>query len=123
MGGSNAIRRLTEVVKYLRDEVNPDLALSMLLGFLLVCQKEGITQTELGERLGLTSGAISRMCKILGKFQVKEEREDGTVEKVTKGLGLILLSPDIYERRRMAAWLTSRGKEVRDELEKLIHCS
>lgn len=121
MGGSNGIRRLTEVVEYLRNEVHHDLALSMLLGFLLVCQKEGITQTELGERLGLTSGAISRMCKLLGKYQVKEEQPDGAVERVIKGLDLILLSPDIYERRRMAAWLTRRGKEVKAELEKILH--
>ncbi|MGE5552990.1 MAG: MarR family winged helix-turn-helix transcriptional regulator [Betaproteobacteria bacterium] len=111
----SALDRLFSVVAYLRRNLHPDFALPQLHIFLLVCQRPGITQTEIEEALGMPHGSVSRNVKMLSRFNVPENGEI-----VQMGYGLVRTEPDLTERRRNAVWLTQRGEEVRDELIRLM---
>lgn len=81
----------------------------------MVAMDEGITQHEISKRLDMFTGTVSRNMKILGEYDVIEHGE-----VVTKGYGLIEQKPHRLERRRMACYLTKRGRELKAEIIKIM---
>lgn len=111
------INKIFDVIEYIRKNVYTDLALPQLTIYLLVCLKEGVTQTEISNELNMPQGSVSRNLKILSKYF--EETEDG--KKEIRGYDLVRLEPDLEERRRLAVFLTKRGKAVKDEILNLLN--
>lgn len=103
--------RLLKVVRFLRQEIDGEMQLQQLELLLTVALQEGITSPELIESLHVSNAAVSRNLKIYSRYSDKGEE---------KGHGLFELKPDMFERRRLAVFLTTRGKEVISNIEKRL---
>jgi DNA-binding MarR family transcriptional regulator len=77
---------------------------------------EGVTIYEISKKLLMSSGAASRNTKMLSEYM---ESKPGKSD-VKKGYNLIQTRPDLHERRRLALFLTSKGKRVKKELERIL---
>lgn len=108
----DALNTLDRALTYIRREVHPDIAMSHLHVYLKVCQRDGITMPEVMESLGMTTGVISRSVKKLSRYI----ETDRLGNRVICGYDLVRTEPDLIERRRMAIYLTDKGKEVREGL-------
>jgi DNA-binding MarR family transcriptional regulator len=109
------IESLFKAVSYIRENINPDFALPQLAIFLRVAQTEGITQTELSEQLSMPQGSMSRNIKQLSKYY-----DEIGGEKVMAGYDLVRVEPDLVERRRLAVYLTEKGKKVINALQSIV---
>lgn len=108
--------RLERAMQYLRTEVDAEMPAQQVVILLTVCKEEGITQHALGERLGMLGGSVSRNVKSLSQFAVRGA--SGNLE--LKGAGLLDTRPDQEYRLRMAVFLTPKGKEVIEQLNRII---
>lgn len=98
--------RLTKLITFVRDKISKDFAIPQLHLFLLICEKEGITQPELAKRASMPQATVSRNVRALAKAYNKETEQ-------IEGYDLVDVKPDLYERRRLACFLTEKGKAVR----------
>jgi DNA-binding MarR family transcriptional regulator len=98
------IKRLRDAVRYLREHVSPTVGLQFLIVFLEVAVNEGVTEHELIQLTGIGTGTISR-----------------NVNQVVHKYGLISTSYHATEYRRVACYLTPRGKKVRDDLLRILY--
>jgi len=98
------IERLSKCLSFVRNEINSDMALPQLAILLQVHMEEGITMVTLAKRLNMPQGSVSRNLKALGQWM--EHGRD------LKGYNLIDLKPDLYDRKRLACFLSPHGKEV-----------
>jgi DNA-binding MarR family transcriptional regulator len=80
------------------------------LEILLLCYlQQGITQTEISQRLNMPQASVSRNCLKLGRKAAKDPQ--GRFKVV--GAGLVQMREDeIYDSRRHAVWLTDAGKKL-----------
>lgn len=110
--------RLTRLNDFCRKEVNSEWPIQHMRVFLEIVANhpEGINQTELAERLDMSQPVISRACKALGQIG---KVIDG--EKVLVGPGLVYTTPDPFEARRMRVYLTPRGVEIADSMERILN--
>ena len=115
MGKQSNLYQLYKALMHIRTDVDPDMPIQQLLIFLEVCLQEGITMTELGEHLDMPSGTVSRNVKVMSKYVV-----DNGHKKEIKGADLFVLQRDLEERRRLGAYLTTKGKRVETELLKIL---
>lgn len=109
------IDRLEKALYYIRKEINEEIPVQQLLLFLVVAKENGITQHAISTRLGMPAGSVSRNVKMLSQWA---ERRDGNL--VIKGYNLFDTRPDIEYRNRMAVFLTPRGFEVLEALDKIF---
>ncbi len=112
------VKNLSRVISYIRERVNPDMALSQIDLFLQVALRndEGVTMRDMENILNVSQGAVSRNVKMLSKFFETDEKGN----KVLAGYDLVTVTPDLEDRRRMALYLTDRGKEVIRDLTNLL---
>lgn len=103
--GLETMAKFEKMIGAVRELVSPDFAISQLHLFLAVCQEDGITQTELAKRLGMPQATVSRNIIALGTSYNKKTGQLG-------GYGLVDSRPDLYERRRLACFLTEKGKKL-----------
>jgi DNA-binding MarR family transcriptional regulator len=107
--------KLEEALSYIRSEVGSDFACSQFHILVVVASRAGITQHELGLKLNMLHGTVSRNIRALGKYL-----EDYQGTKVVKGYDLVRMEPDLYERRRMACYLTTKGEKVMKTLAAIL---
>lgn len=100
-----SVRGLHYVIEQLRQHTASDIAITQLTIFLTVCYREGITMTELGEYLNMPQGSVSRNVKVLSRYLV--EGENG---REVRGYDLIRTEPALDDRRRLAVYLTGKGR-------------
>lgn len=108
--GSDEVRALERVIEYVQSAVQPDWQLQQFRLFLEIAKHDsadGITQTQLGEDLGMIQAVVSRNCRMLSKYGKKGE---------VAGHDLIWMTPDIFESRRLNCRLTDKGKVVYAEI-------
>lgn len=87
---------LFRVLEYFRTNVNKEIRVHQVSMFLMACIDDGITMTEIGDKLDAPQGNISRNANMLAyKY------------------GLVSLIPDPQEPRRLGLYLTGRGREVK----------
>lgn len=91
--------------------MDTDMTLQRLDILLKVYKNEGITQQEMAKETGLLSGSVSRHLMKLGLYYHN---------KTEKGLGLVTQSPSPFNRRQMAAYLTTKGKQTMRILEEIL---
>jgi DNA-binding MarR family transcriptional regulator len=72
---------------------------------------------DLVEKLDLPQASISRSTKELSKYI---ERDPKTNEKKLVGYDLIRTEPDLEERRRLVLYLTPKGRQVKELLQKYM---
>ena len=106
------INNFRSIVQFIRESVASDLSLSQLAIYLTVCSDEGITMPELAQGLNIPQGSLSRNIKRLSRYD-----EDGIV----KGHDLLITTPDTRDRKRLAVYLTERGKALKIELNRLLN--
>lgn len=107
-----AVLNFQKALGYLRDHVG-DLGLIQIIMLVEIFENDGITQHELQKNLNLLQGTVSKNCRRFATAQVKDPK---TGEKHEVGLDLIKLRPDPQEYRRLACYLTSKGKQIKRNL-------
>lgn len=113
----NEIKIFNRGISFVRKHINKDIAISHLAIFLEVCLQEGLTMNDLVEKLDLPQASISRSTKELSKYI---ERDPKTNEKKLVGYDLIRTEPDLEERRRLVLYLTPKGRQVKELLQKYM---
>jgi len=103
------LAKLVQLTGHIRSNVQPDINIQQIDILFRIGHQEGITQPELMEQTGLMTGSVSRHLAKLGRF-----RNHKTGEMV--GLGLVIQSPDPENRKRLAAYLTPKGRETIKEI-------
>ena len=103
------IKNMLNALDFLRMTFG-DIGHQQMMILLSVMNEEGISQMEIVERYGLKQGSVSKNMRRLATH----EGPDG---KVT-GLDLIEMKPDPVRYRRLALYLTSRGKQIKRRLVK-----
>ena len=103
--------KLAAMIRYVRKELSPEMPIQQLAILLEIHKKEGITMYELGMELGITPGSMSRNISALSLYIKRGER---------KGLDLVTTRPDLIERKRLACFLTAKGKITMAELLELM---
>jgi DNA-binding MarR family transcriptional regulator len=81
---------------------------------MLICAEDGITQTELSKKADMPQATVSRNIRVLSVTFDKEAKE-------LKGYDLVEAKPDLYERRRLACFLTKKGLKLRDKMLQLMN--
>lgn len=108
----DGIAKFAKAVTYIRDNINKDFAIQQLAIYLLVSQNQGITMTEISDRLNMPQGTVSRNVKELTQYIDKF--------KNNCGYDLIRVEPDMVERRRLACYLSRKGNRLMKELEDIL---
>lgn len=106
------VNQFNHTVQFIRKAVASDLTLSQLAIYLMVCSDEGITMPELAQELDMPQGSLSRNVKRLCSYE-----EGGTMQ----GYDLLTTTPDRRDRKRLAVYLTEKGKALRIELDHLLN--
>lgn len=95
---------LVKSIATIRQNVNADIAISHLHVFLYVALNEGCSSPDIIKSLQMSQSAVARACRQLSKYS-----ETGKIN----GYDLVYQTPDAYERRRLAIYLTPKGKKLK----------
>jgi DNA-binding MarR family transcriptional regulator len=103
--------KLIRVIEEFR-KLNQDITANQILTFLLIAQRENVTQKELEKGTGLNSGTISRICAIMS--------DRGLKARNAEPMNLIRIgnAPDDY--RVSAQSLAPNGKRVLNGLRAIM---
>jgi len=110
----SGLARLYDALSFIRETVGVDVPIQQVLILLLVGERKSdnpITMPEVGLKLQMTQGSVSRNIRMLSRFA-------DTAKGTFRGYDLISAAPDLFERRRLALRLTPKGEEVIKGLEK-----
>lgn len=102
---------LVEVLEEFRD-LDEHLNISALQVFLLICQQEGISNSDIEKTLEMHKARVSRSIQMLCTvFRGRKSNE---------GLSLIemRINPEDYRYRKI--YLTEKGKSVRNRIVRLL---
>lgn len=116
MRNVTSCKKMLEVVKFIRETVCRELPIQQLHILLVVANQEGITSTELCKELDMQSGSLSRNMKMLSRFS--ERNADGGM--VVSGHDLIDPRVDLYNRKMLAYYLTSKGRQFVNNISTLL---
>jgi DNA-binding MarR family transcriptional regulator len=94
-------------------EIYPKMNLEMAGVFLVICYHERVPLTQIAERLGLPQVTTHRHVSTLSKYHYKGDRFDA-------GFELVETEEDPTNRVRKIAFLTPKGKEVKERLLALL---
>jgi DNA-binding MarR family transcriptional regulator len=93
-------------------EIDTEMSVTTLAIFLTVCMKEGITNSDVEEVLGIPKARVSRNLQLLTKIAKRRVDNEGS------NLIEMKINPEDYRRRNL--YLTNRGKSFRDKITKLL---
>lgn len=91
----------------------PQIRCSQLAFLLQVAAKPGMTQTEICQELGVSTGAISRNVDVFGTGKNKSVRH--------KSYGLVEVRRDANDERLLMLYLTSKGQIFLDLISELTY--
>jgi DNA-binding MarR family transcriptional regulator len=89
-----------------------DVRLTDAITFLYVCENEGINVRELAQLAGLTPSSASRTARRLAAREAPRA--------LAPWLGLIELDQQATDARGRSLTLTSKGRQLRHEIDSLI---
>lgn len=104
---TDGARRMLEGIAFLRREVGREITTTHIELFLFIGTNEGVTQHQLAKTFNMNHGTVSRNIRLLAQFY--DEKKGKTT---LKGYDLVETTPDLRHRRRMACFLTRKGKTV-----------
>ena len=111
-----ALERLYNTLMYFRRHINPEMPIQQLLIYLRICLDERLTMKDIEDALEMPNGTVSRNFKVLSKYIVRDSQGNKSIE----GYDLLRIEPDIEERRRNVAQLTTKGLKVAEEISKIL---
>ncbi|BDY05955.1 MULTISPECIES: hypothetical protein, partial [unclassified Ferrimonas] len=103
------LTKLMDAVEIFRD-VYSEIPPQTCLMFMQVCQEEGCSIKDLQERFEMSQASASRNARLLSE----------RVHSGRQGLGLVELRIDEQDYRIKRAFLTEKGREVRDRLSAVV---
>ncbi|TKB49949.1 MarR family transcriptional regulator [Ferrimonas sediminicola] len=103
------LTKLMDAVEIFRD-VYSEIPPQTCLMFMQVCQEEGCSIKDLQERFEMSQASASRNARLLSE----------RVHSGRQGLGLVELRIDEQDYRIKRAFLTEKGREVRDRLTAVV---
>lgn len=106
------LKRLVRVLAFIRQRISPDMPCQQLALFLSVALEDGITMADLGKRLEMSQGSVSKNVRMLSRYL-----ESGQL----RGYDLVKAEQDLAERRRFVVNLTPKGREVAKQIAALFH--
>lgn len=107
---SNAeLNRLLECMQAIQEKLSPKATVEQIILFLLVSLREEFPLTELGSRLGWNTVRTSRQVNALADHKYGGGEYD-------KGYEVLYTQEDKANRVFKNAFLTHKGKALRDEL-------
>lgn len=112
---SSNTQKLNDVAKFMKNEVYSELTMTHFQLFMEVATNEGITMSEIKERLGMLGGTLSRNMRTLGQYYGKVKGK-----QALRGLNLLRYEPDMHDRRALSCHLTDRGREVYQQIVKMV---
>jgi DNA-binding MarR family transcriptional regulator len=104
--------KLANVIRFVRKDLNAEMPIQQLAILIEIQKNEGVTMYELGRELGITPGSMSRNISALSLYIKKGEK---------KGLDLVTTRPDLNQRRRLACFLTDKGRNIMAEILDSMH--
>jgi DNA-binding MarR family transcriptional regulator len=105
----------TEMLIRVVDEfrkINQDITGNQILTFLLIAQKDNITQKELERETGLSNGTISRICAIMS--------DRGLKSRHAKPMNLIDIGNRDGDYRVSVQSIAPKGKRVLSSLRAIM---
>lgn len=98
-------RALGALVSIVSEMISGDTPLTpmQLRVFVIIAENDGITQTEIVARTGLSQPTVSRMLQVLGPHP-------------TRGLGLVQPHVSPYDSKERMMSLTSQGRQMINRL-------
>ncbi|SDK00539.1 hypothetical protein SAMN04488540_11737 [Ferrimonas sediminum] len=103
------LSKLMDAVEIFRD-VYSEIPPQTCLMFMQVCQEEGCSIKDLQERFEMSQASASRNARLLSD----------RVHSGRQGLGLVELRIDEQDYRIKRAYLTEKGREIRDRLTNIV---
>jgi DNA-binding MarR family transcriptional regulator len=103
--------KLIRVIEEFR-KVNQNITGNQILAFLLIAQRENITQKELEKETGLSNGTISRICAIMS--------DRGLPKRDTTPMNLIRIGNETGDFRISTQSLAPNGKRVLNGLRAIM---
>lgn len=101
------------------ENVCPGSSLLHLKVFLQVSENDGkITMPELMDLCGMSQSNVSRTVKDLSIYMADNPESLGN--RIERGAGVLETRPDAYERRRLAVYLTEKGRELKSDIAKVL---
>ncbi|MBK8189202.1 MAG: hypothetical protein IPK79_01985 [Vampirovibrionales bacterium] len=107
------ISKMIKCFEVLIEDLSPKISLFDTLIFLHICLKEEYPLTELGNELGLDTVDTSRKVSALG-----DRRFAGG--KANEGYNVVYTEADTINRAYKNALLTAKGKEIQEQLLKIL---
>lgn len=113
---SVSIKKLFKAMEFLRDRVYKELPIQQISIFLLATLNPGITFREIKETLDVHQATVSRNVKELSHYKVVDSSDN----VVNKGHNLLVTAPNDYNRREYSVFLSTHGKLIAQQLEKIF---
>jgi DNA-binding MarR family transcriptional regulator len=109
---------LRDLVEYVGEEVSPELPLQQLRLFLRVAEHEpeGITQSELVDKLNSTQASVSRNCRKLSQYPV--QLPNGKFERA--GYDLVECERDFYNPKQVLCKLSAKGRVLYAGMDRIV---
>lgn len=111
---AEAIDRLRAVLNVLRS-CDSEMSCTAASFFIDVAAAGKVRMVDLRHKYDLADASISRNVAYLGKTAISRSERGGRF-----GLGLVEVSEDDQDRRVKVVRLTSKGRALRDSLEKAL---
>ena len=106
---SRALRKAIRIFEEFK-RLDPEMPLQQMITLLQVAAYEGISLSELSEKVGNATSSTSRNVGILGEYGRGK----------SSGLNVVKAVTDPTDRRKQLVYLTAKGEEFIDRLLHLV---
>ena len=109
--------KMLQAIGAIQSKTHRDISINQVSILLYTMEHEGSDMYEIEEKLMIPLPSVSRSTKELGKYIIKDEDDN----KVMKGWNLITTEKDLENTRKLNLFLTSKGKELRKEINSILN--
>jgi DNA-binding MarR family transcriptional regulator len=110
------IRRYLESLELIASETTPGLSLESLMVFMMICERDEIPLTEIGDKMDWNYVKTYRVVNALAEQRYSNNQYH-------EGYHLIYTEEDPTNRALKNAYLTEKGKQLRDQITALFKAS
>ena len=103
------IRRYLDSLELIAGVTTPSLSLESLIVFLMVCERDEIPLTEIGDKMDWNYVKTYRIVNALAEQRYSNNQYH-------EGYHLIYTEEDPNNRALKNAYLTDKGKQIRDQI-------
>lgn len=103
------IRRYLESLELIASVTTPGLSVESLIVFMMICERDEIPLTEIGEKMDWTYVKTYRVVNALAEQRYSNNQYH-------EGYHLVYTEEDPDNRALKNAYLTDKGKQIRDQI-------